>query len=400
MNIAFLGYLPPLQIGGGGLCNHEILKGMVTRGWSVTAIVPLPVGDPPAAYQSAAPGVRFVTFPTDAFEADALVPRNDNYRNQRRHVLARLKRLVANDRPDAIFVGRSSFALDVPAFARRHAIPTLIIHHGSIYRMLAGHYPPSLTEEYLEDFRAMDVAIVPSHHSAARLRQAGFRGVRTIWNGIDVDRFRPGRGDKAVLERLAIPPGRFVVSHVSNMKAVKRVEDLVAAAKIAVEQEPRLLFLIVGGGPSLAGVKSAVDNAGISEHFRFTGMIPYAEVPDYIGISDTVAMPSEIESLSRVYLETMASAKVLVASDILASREVVQEGVSGLLFPRGDAATLAAVLVSAARDPEMCGRIGAAARAHVVEHHRVEDMIDRYLATFEELVAAGKADCRSAARVS
>jgi hypothetical protein len=75
----------------------------------------------------------------------------------------------------------------------------------------------------------------------------------------------------------------------------------------------------------------------------------YAEVPRYLNLADLVVTPSETEGLSRVYLETQACGRVLIASDIPAAREVVEPGHTGLLFPRGDPAALAAAILRAGR---------------------------------------------------
>jgi glycosyltransferase involved in cell wall biosynthesis len=394
VKIVYLGNLPPLHLGGGAFCNGEVLQGMLANGWTVSAIAPLPDGAQQTAYEAEFPGLRTHTFPACGDTKDAFVPCADAYREQREHVLALLDHLVATDRPDAIFIGRGPFALGVPALATRHGLPTLMVQHGSVNWLLAGNYPSDLAEEMLANYRNMDVTVVPARHMERGLRAAGFERVRAIVNGVDVERFRPGPPNPVLRAQLGIPPDRIVISHVSNMKAVKRVDDIVAAARHVVAEQPRLFFLIIGDGPSLDAVEQACRAAGLSGQFRFTGKVPYALMPDYMRLSDIVAMPSEIEALSRVYLETMACGKVLVASDVPGAREVVRDGETGLLFPRGDAAALARTLVASARDLDLRRRIGRQARAFVERRHLRETMVDGYLAVIDEMVSATKADRR------
>jgi glycosyltransferase involved in cell wall biosynthesis len=141
-------------------------------------------------------------------------------------------------------------------------------------------------------------------------------------------------------------------------------------------------------------VEQACRAAGLSGQFRFTGRVPYALMPDYIRLSDIVAMPSEIEALCRVYLETMACGKVLVASDVPGAREVVRDSETGLLFPRGDTKALARTLIASARDADLRRRIGRKARAFVERRHLRETMVNGYLAAIDEMVSASNTDGR------
>ena len=100
-------------------------------------------------------------------------------------------------------------------------------------------------------------------------------------------------------------------------------------------------------------------------------------MPRYINIADAVLMPSEAETQALVYLETQACARLLVASDIPAAREVVTDGETGLLFGKGDIDDLAAKVLRAVGDPLLRSRIGRAARMHV-ERHGLDVMTESY----------------------
>jgi glycosyltransferase involved in cell wall biosynthesis len=74
-------------------------------------------------------------------------------------------------------------------------------------------------------------------------------------------------------------------------------------------------------------------------------------------------MTSEAEGMARAYLETMASARPLIASDIAAARELVRDGVTGLLFAVGDHAALAGHILSLLDDPDRRRSMGNEARS-------------------------------------
>jgi glycosyltransferase involved in cell wall biosynthesis len=107
-----------------------------------------------------------------------------------------------------------------------------------------------------------------------------------------------------------------------------------------------------------------------------------------VNLADVVVLASEGEGMARVYLEAQACAKVLVASDIAAAREVVAPGQTGFLFPVGDAAALAACTLEAAADPGLRCVIGERALARV-QAHDLDRAVVAYLALMAEVVRAG-----------
>jgi glycosyltransferase involved in cell wall biosynthesis len=94
--------------------------------------------------------------------------------------------------------------------------------------------------------------------------------------------------------------------------------------------------------------------------------------------------------MSRACLEAMACERLLIASDIPAAREIVDEGVNGLLFRLGDVEHLAARTVEAAADPAMREAIGRRARAGV-SHMSVDGVVPSYLHEFREAMATAAA---------
>ena len=135
---------------------------------------------------------------------------------------------------------------------------------------------------------------------------------------------------------------------------------------------------MIGDGPCRRGLEEACRRHGVEDVFRFTGWVDPAEIADYYRSADMVVMPSETEGLALVYLETMASGGVLIASDIPAAREVVRHGETGLLHAPGETDQLAERVLEVAADPELRGRIGARARTYVEAHHAAENAIQDF----------------------
>lgn len=249
--------------------------------------------------------------------------------------------------------------------------------------MLDGTFPQALAQRLVAAMGEADCVIAVAHHLELRLRELGLQRVRTIANAVDPHVFAPARPDPVLQRSLDIDAARVVVAHLSNFKALKRPLDIVASAAAALPREPRLLYLIVGDGPTRAAMQDAVASAGMRDDFRFTGWVPHADVQRYLHLSDIVILPSQAEAMAMIYLEAQACGRLLIASDIAAAREVVEDGRTGLLFPLGDVAALTEVTLRAAQDAGLRAAIGEQARAAALARP-LDAALDEYEAVLRE----------------
>ena len=122
----------------------------------------------------------------------------------------------------------------------------------------------------------------------------------------------------------------------------------------------------------------------LGDVITFTGRIPHEDVEDYLSLVDITPFPRKplkvCEMISPIKpFESMAMRKTVVASDVAALAEIVQDGVTGRLFAKGDATDLARVLDELLDDPEQRARLGEAARTWVVEErdwHKITSRVD------------------------
>jgi glycosyltransferase involved in cell wall biosynthesis len=285
-------------------------------------------------------------------------------------------------------LGRESFAWRAPSLAERHDVGCILrIAGGFLAGVTGGTYPRELVSRWIDQARKADVIVAQTESVAASLVTLGLSRIRIIPNGVDLARFAQAPKDETLLRRLGIDGTRIVVMHVSNLKPLKRAMDLVSSAAVAVEQDRRLIYVVVGDGADRGAMEAACRRRGIIDHFRFVGWVPYDRVPAYLNLADIVVMPSELEAQARVYLETQACGRVLLASDIAAARHVISDGDTGLLFRRGDIAELARRTLDAAADRGVRARIGARARQRVVAH-ALDEVARAYGQAIDDIIAA------------
>jgi glycosyltransferase involved in cell wall biosynthesis len=397
MKILFVGTLPPRQ-GGGPVVDAELLTGLVRRGHQCRAFAPLmsdwnadasPLVGHANLQVCLYPVPRFPPAPEDFFRSADL---------QELHRLTTVPTIlaaIANDRPEAILFGAEYFGFDIADVAAAQGIPTLLIaHNGNLpSAVLNGAFSEAESSRLIEQLRHVDCIVAVARHLAEGWKRLGFDNVRTIPNAVDCKVFAPGARKAALLRSLDIAADDVVVIHLSNLKPVKRVGDLIDSAVRALRSNPKLLYVIAGAGPQRGELEQACQQHNIAERFRFTGWLPRRLVPDYLNLADMVIMPSASEGLSLAMLEAQACAKLVLASDIPGARELIRHGETGLLFRVGDVADLADKTLRAANDPQLRAEIGGRARQEA-QGRSLQNMVAAYEETLRTLIDAARSQKR------
>jgi glycosyltransferase involved in cell wall biosynthesis len=172
-------------------------------------------------------------------------------------------------------------------------------------------------------------------------------------NGVDTGAFSPGDDASGLRERLGIPAGAVVAAFVATLDRAhhfKRLDlaiDAVARLRSTAEDGgPCDVHLVVAGGGELVdGFRRRARGAGVGERVHFLGSVPHRELPDVLRAADLFLLCTEPpESFGIVLIEAMACGLPTIATDYPGVAAVVDEGETGLLAPRGDAAAVADAL--------------------------------------------------------
>jgi glycosyltransferase involved in cell wall biosynthesis len=176
--------------------------------------------------------------------------------------------------------------------------------------------------------------------------------VRVIHNGVDLERFKPLSGVKEEMRRkLGIPKDASVVLTVRRLVYKNGIDTLLESAEIAVKNNPKLVFVVVGKGPDFEEVKEKIVQLGMQRKFRLTGFVPDEELPLYYNVADLFALPSKSgEGLPLVALEAMASGLPVVATNVGGTSEVMSEDYGKLVPPNSPNSLAEAVLEFSCKD--------------------------------------------------
>jgi glycosyltransferase involved in cell wall biosynthesis len=153
-------------------------------------------------------------------------------------------------------------------------------------------------------------------------------------------------------------------------------------------------LLLVGGGPVEEALKAQAAASPARDRIHFTGRVPHHEVDKVYALIDILAYPRKAMRLTELVtplkpLEAMAQRKLVVASDVGGHRELIEDGVTGTLYPAGDAQALADALAGLFADRDRWEERRDVARAFVERDRNWSSNISRYIPAYQKLT--GKA---------
>lgn len=197
-----------------------------------------------------------------------------------------------------------------------------------------------------------------------------FRAV-TIPNGIDLGSFTPGRDPFPLRLHWGLEPGVKVVGCVARLSPEKGLEWLLRAFPLILDSHPQARLVLVGEGAQRAELEGLAQNLGLSHRVLFTGHS--REVPELIAIMDVVVLSSLWEGQPLSILEAWAMEKPIVATAVRGTRDLVEDGQTGLLVPPRDPQALASAVGGLLDDSERALLLGKAGRRMVEEGFDLEN---------------------------
>jgi len=207
--------------------------------------------------------------------------------------------------------------------------------------------------------------------------------IDVIPNFVDTEVWRPNR-EPCHRSKLA-PEGQKIVMHVSNFRAVKRVQDVVEVFAKIREKVPARLVL-VGEGPERPRALKRAADLGLRDDVVFLGR--HGSVDEILSCADLFLLPSQSESFGLAALEAMACGAPVVASNAGGLPEVVTDGEAGYLLPVGAIDQMADAGVRVLSDPDLARRLSEGARALAVERFSARAIVPRYEALYERVLSA------------
>jgi len=217
---------------------------------------------------------------------------------------------------------------------------------------------------------------------------------RAVWkytpvvipNPVDFEFFRPDADGSKVRSGLGLKKGQNVVLWVGRVVPHKGIENLVEASKYVDNAK----FIIGGEGPHLPAIRHLAKSFDVEDRVVFSGRLARSELPNYYAACDVFVLPSvsRLEAFGIVALEAMSSGRPVVVTDMPGVREVVRDGIEGLLCEPLNAEDLAEKINTLLGDPRLRSDMGTAGRNKVVEEFGIRKVVDKLEAVYREVLLA------------
>jgi asparagine synthase (glutamine-hydrolysing) len=242
--------------------------------------------------------------------------------------------------------------------------------------------------------RFADAVVTNAQAIADRLGAEGYDPgrIEIIPNGVAAP--PPARRAGGSLRReLGISDDAPVVGVVCRLDPLKGLDDFVVAAAAIARDHPATRFLVVGGPvPGGEGygeeLRRRGRDLGLGDRLILTGA--RTDVPDLLPELTVSVLPSLTEGLSNSLLESMAAGLPVVATDVGGNPEIVEDGVTGILVPVEDPATLATAIRGLLESPQRAASLGGRARRSIEERFGYGRMLDRTTDLYLRLLAEAR----------
>ena len=188
--------------------------------------------------------------------------------------------------------------------------------------------------------------------------------VTVLPNGVDTARFHPGVDGQSVRERYELV-GRPVIGFIGSLKPWHGLDFLLDAFNDILARRPDAALLLVGEGPTLADLQARVARDQLQGRVILTGRIPHADIPAYLAAMDVTAAPYTTQNgfyfSPLKVVESLAAGRPVVAPRLGQLTDLLQDGVTGLLYPPGDRAAFVERVLELLNDAPQLQVMGRAA---------------------------------------
>jgi PEP-CTERM/exosortase A-associated glycosyltransferase len=207
--------------------------------------------------------------------------------------------------------------------------------------------------------------------------------VTVIPNSVDIGDFSLGGApDPALKARLGLQ-GATVIGFIGSFFSWEGLDVLLTALPLMLRAKPGIRILLIGGGPQEQALKDLARQLRILDKIVFLGRIHHSEIQRYYDLVDVCCYPRHSLRLTELVtplkpLEAMAQGRMIVASNVGGHRELIDDGVTGMLCRPDDPAALARKVLDLLDHPHLWPALQARARAFVEDERTWKRSVAHY----------------------
>ncbi len=201
--------------------------------------------------------------------------------------------------------------------------------------------------------------------------------IEVIYNGVDFENIEKisVEIDKKRKE-LKLEKSKFVVGTGGRFTEQKGFIYLLMAIPEVLKYFPECFFIFVGDGPLRKNFEEIVNRYNIKNNVIFTGY--RKDILEILSLCDIIVVPSLFEGMPNIVLEAMTLKKPVIATDIPEMRELIIDGINGLLVPVKNYEKISEKVIYLLKNPEISKKMGENGYNYVKEKFSLEKMVKNY----------------------
>ena len=209
--------------------------------------------------------------------------------------------------------------------------------------------------------------------------------IRVIVHGVDAEgRFNPDKVELGAETRGFVPQHKFLVSFMGRFSEEKCPGNFVEMANL-LRNEDNLHFLMIGNGPEYPSIKQRIRELQLDSKIYAPGFV--ADPRPFLKASGVVVIPSTIEGIPILLMESLALGVPVIASAVGGIPSIIQDGFNGFLCEPSDIEAFVRAIRKIAGEESFHSAMKANARKFALQHLNVAKMKDDYRNLFVELLA-------------
>ena len=371
----------PHHVSGYTTRTHNLVRAIGAQGWDVAAFTrPGYPWDRPDAVK-VDPGQ--LSYPVDEVTYERLEGSGANRTAFDQYVstaAASLGAAFASRRP-AVVHAASNYVNALPALvaARQAGVPFVYEVRGLWEFTAAQRSAAGEAGERFEVMRDLEILVAREADAVLTINEALkreliSRGVEAdriglAHNSVDIAQFQPIPRDEDLRVMLGLQD-RYVLGFVGSIVDYEGLDDAVEAVSLLNRGGLNVSMLLVGGGKAEKLIREKAEALGVSDRVILAGRVAPTAVQRYYSVIDLAVFPRKPVAVNEIVsplkpLEAMAMEKPVLASNVAALAEMVRDEETGLLFQKGDVASMATAISRIIHDRDLATRLGANARRFV-----------------------------------
>ncbi len=292
-------------------------------------------------------------------------------------IWGRVKKLLINQKIDIVHAHGTRANTNVFWAARNLKLPLVYTIHGWSFHQDQSKLVKNirmLSEWFLTSQTTSNICVSFSNQQDG-VKKFNMKNSTVIFNGISTEKFDPTGKYADIRKELNIPEEKTLIGYIVRITMQKDPMTLIEAMKMVMEVTKDVFLLVVGEGDLKEKIVQMTRDYGLSSHVVFENF--RQDVPDILHATDIYCLPSLWEGLPIGILEAMSMGKVIIATPIDGTKEIIIDNENGLFVPQQNPRLLADAIIKVHKNKQLQKKLSENAIKTIVEKFTISEMVEK-----------------------